>query len=209
MPAGPSPNRRPALPREFVAAHKQRRIMDALAQLTAERSYEATKISDVVKRAGVARKTLYENFEGKEEIFLQAFDAACEDAFDRVETACAEAGDGWQQQVEAGLAAFLDYVAAEPVLAHMCMIEALSATPATTRRYEAAMDRFVKMARAVLPRDERLPDLLDETLIGGVAWIVYRAIRREQAQSAADLLPELTGFVIGPYLDAGLAEPRA
>ena len=48
--------------------------MDALAELTAEQGYEATKISDIVKRAGVARKTLYDNFEGKEEVFLAAFE---------------------------------------------------------------------------------------------------------------------------------------
>jgi len=71
-----SPSIRPTLPREFIALHKQRRIMDALAELTAEQGYEATKISDIVKRAGVARKTLYDNFEGKEEVFLAAFDAA-------------------------------------------------------------------------------------------------------------------------------------
>jgi hypothetical protein len=30
---------RPALPREFIALHKQRRIMDALAELTSEQGY--------------------------------------------------------------------------------------------------------------------------------------------------------------------------
>ena len=80
---GTSP--RPALPREFIALHKQRRIMDALAELTAEQGYEATKISDIVKRAGVARKTLYDNFEGKEEVFLAAFDSARDEVLRRVE----------------------------------------------------------------------------------------------------------------------------
>jgi AcrR family transcriptional regulator len=206
--AGEPASRRPALPREFIAAHKQRRIMDALAELSVEQGYEATKISDIVRRAGVARKTLYDNFEGKEEVFLAAFDAAFEEAMERIEKACAEAGEGgWQERAEAGLAAFLGYVADEPVLAHMCMIEALSATPATTRRYEDAMETFVRLAGETLPRDKRLPETLDETLVGGVSWIVYQALRREQAQGAEDLLPQLTEFVIGPFLDAGLAEP--
>src|SRR6187551_1693588 len=91
-PKSPTPSLRPSLPREFIALHKQRRIMDALAGLTAEQGYEATKISDIVRRAGVARKTLYDNFEGKEEVFLAAFDAARDEVLRRVEESGAEVG---------------------------------------------------------------------------------------------------------------------
>jgi AcrR family transcriptional regulator len=176
--------------------------MDALAQLTAEQGYEATKISDIVKCAGVARKTLYDNFEGKEEVFLAAFDAARDEAVERIEASCAEAGSDWRDQIEAGLAAFLGYVADNPSVARMCMIEALSATPATTKRYEDALQDFVEMAQERTPADKRLPETLDETLVGGVAWIVYQQIRRGETASAEDLLPELTAFMTAPYLGA-------
>jgi AcrR family transcriptional regulator len=75
---------RPVLPREFIALHKRNRIMRAVAELTAEQGYEATKISDIVRRAAVARKTLYDNFSGKEEVFLAAFDAAVEEVTRRI-----------------------------------------------------------------------------------------------------------------------------
>jgi AcrR family transcriptional regulator len=203
-PARPAASVRPALPPEFIARHKQRRIMDALAELTAEQGYEATKISDIVRRAGVARKTLYDNFEGKEEVFLVAFDAARDEVLRRVEEASAE-GD-WQDRVEGGLAAFLGFVAEQPTLAQMCMIEALSATPATTKRYEDTVDTFVELTTQTLPRDERLPDTIAETLVGGVAWIVYQQIRRGEAERVEDLLPELTEFMTAPYLAAGMAD---
>src|SRR3954452_10356126 len=105
---------RPELPREFVAIHKRRRIMAAIAELTAEQGYEATKIGDIVSRAGVARKTLYDNFEGKEEVFLAAFDAAVQEALGRVEEGCAAVEDEWAQRLEAGLAALLEYLAEHP-----------------------------------------------------------------------------------------------
>jgi AcrR family transcriptional regulator len=194
---------RPPLPREFIAQHKRRRIMDALAQLTAEQGYEATKISDIVKRAAVARKTLYDNFEGKEEVFLAAFDAARDEVVERVEASCAEVDGGWEETIEAGLAAFLGWIAENPNLARMCMIEALSATPATTKRYEDAMQEFVDMAEARTPENKRLPETIDETLVGGVAWIVYQQIRRGETAAVEDLLPELTEFMIAPYLSAG------
>jgi AcrR family transcriptional regulator len=202
----PAASVRPALPREFIALHKQRRIMDALAELTAEQGYEATKISDIVKRAGVARKTLYDNFEGKEEVFLAAFDAGRDEVLRRVEEASADEEEDWRDRVEAGLAAFLGFVAEQPTLARMCMIEALSATPATTRRYEDSLETFVELTRRALPRDERLPDTIAETLVGGVAWIVYQQIRRGEAERAEDLLPELTEFMMAPYLGAGMTE---
>jgi AcrR family transcriptional regulator len=201
-----SPPARPALPREFIAAHKQRRIMEALAELTAEQGYEATKISDIVKRAAVARKTLYDNFDGKEQVFLVAFDAARDEALRRVEEGAA--GGDWRERMEGGLAAFLAYVAEQPTLARMCMIEALSATPATTTRYEDALEAFVELTRRTLPRDAKLPETIAETLVGGVAWIVYRQIRRGEAERAEDLLPELMEFMTAPYVGvgAGVAE---
>jgi len=42
--------------------------------------------------------------------------------------------------------------------------------------------------------------------VGGVAWIVYRQIRRGETERAEDLLPELTEFMLAPYLGAGIAD---
>jgi AcrR family transcriptional regulator len=201
---------RPALSREFVAVHKRRRIMDAIAELTAEQGYDATKIGDIVRRAGVARKTLYDNFEGKEEVFLAAFDAAVDEALERVEADCAAVEGDWEERVQAGLASFLRYVAENPALARMCMIEALSATPAATERYEQAMQRFVDLTKRTVPQDEQLPATIEETLVGGVAWIVYQQIRRQEAEQAEDLLPELSEFMLAPFHGAAeAAEKRA
>jgi len=181
--------------------------MDAIAELTAEQGYEATKIGDIVGRAGVARKTLYDNFEGKEEVFLTAFDTAVDEAMRRIEESCTEVEGGWEERLQAGLEAFLRYVAEEPALARMCMIEALSATPAATERYEDTMQRFVELVKRIVPHDERLPDTIEETLVGGVAWIVYQQIRRHEADKAEDLLPELSEFMLAPFAATAGREP--
>ncbi len=173
--------------------------MDAIADLTAEHGYEATKIGDIVKRAGVARKTLYDNFEGKEDVFLAAFDSAVEDVTGRVEAACEEAGEDWEERLQAGLSAFLDYVAEEPATARMCMVEAMSATPTANLRYEDALQRFVAMTKATAPHYEQLPETIEETLVGGVAWIVHQKLRRREAERVGELFDELDRFVLGPY----------
>lgn len=197
---------RPTLPAEFIALHKRNRIMAALAELTAEKGYEATKISDVVKRAAVARKTLYDNFSGKEDVFLAALDATVEEAAGRVEESCAAAEGGWEAAVEEGLEALLGYVAEEPAMAHLWLIEARSATPAATERHEQATQRFVEMARRSLPHDGPLPETIDESVVGGVAWILSQQLRRGDAERAPDLLGELREFVTGQYRTAPARE---
>ena len=87
--------------------HKRRRMMDAMADLSAEQGYEATKIADIVRRADVARKTLYDNFDGKEDLFLAAFDAILVEVRGAVDEACDAITEGvWEKRVEAGLARF-------------------------------------------------------------------------------------------------------
>jgi AcrR family transcriptional regulator len=199
---------RPTLPREFIAVHKRRRIMDAIAELTAEQGYDATKIGDIVRRAGVARKTLYDNFEGKEEVFLAAFDTAVDEALGQIEADCAEVDGEWEERIQAGLASFLRYVAENPALARMCMIESLSATPAATERYEAAMQRFVDLVKRTVPQDDQTPATIEETLVGGVAWMVYQQIRRDEAAQAEDLLPELSEFMLAPFHGAAEAAKK-
>lgn len=194
---------RPVLPKEFVAVRKRRRIMDAIAELSAEQGYEATKIGDIVRRAGVARKTLYDNFDGKEEVYLAAIDSALKDALARVEEACAEAGDDWPARVEAALAALLAYLAENPAEASMCIVDARSATPASGARYDEAQQRYVELMRRDAPKDTGLSETIEDSLVGGVAWILNQRIRQGETERLPERLPELLDFVLSPYRGVG------
>src|SRR3954470_12977404 len=123
---------RPELPREFVAGHKRRRMMDAIAELTAEQGYEATKIADIVRQAAVARKTLYDNFDGKEDLFLSAVDTTLNEMRSVVEAAC-ERTELPEDQIVAGLEALLDFIAEHPAAVRMAMVESISATRSSAR----------------------------------------------------------------------------
>lgn len=193
---------RPELPREFVASHKRRRMIDAIAELTAENGYEATKIADIVRRAAVARKTLYDNFDGKEDLFLSAVNATFMEMREAIEAACEEA-ESSEGAIVAGLEAVLDYVAAHPAAAKMCMLEAISATPSSARLYDVGVRDCVNLLRAHAPADANLPATIEESLVGGVAWILQLKIRRGEAEQAPELLPELSQFVLSPYLGVG------
>lgn len=194
---------RPELPREFVASHKRRRMMDAVAELTAENGYEATKIADIVRRAAVARKTLYDNFDGKEDLFLSAIDATLNEMRVVVEEACERNEDSPEDGIVAGLEALLEYVAAHPAASRMCMVEAISATPSSARLYDVGVHGFVELLRRSALQGPDLPGTIEESLVGGVAWILQLQIRRGEAEQAPELLPELSQFVLSPYLGVG------
>lgn len=193
---------RPELPREFVAGHKRRRMMDAVAELTAEQGYEATKIADIVRRAAVARKTLYDNFDGKEDLFLSAVDATMNEMRVAVEEAC-ERTESAEDQVVAGLEALLEYIAAHPAATRMSMVESISATRSSARLYDAGMRDFVNLLRNSALDGSDLPETIEESLVGGVAWILQQQIRRGEAERAGELLLELSQFVLSPYPGVG------
>lgn len=199
---------RPELPREFVAGHKRRRMMDAIAELTAEQGYEATKIADIVRRAAVARKTLYDNFDGKEDLFLSAVDATLGEMRVVVEEAC-ERTDSPEEQVVAGLEALLEFIAEHPAATRMCMVESISATRSSARLYDAGMRDFVDLLRNCSLDNSDLPETIEESLVGGVAWILQQQIRRDEAERAVELLPELSQFVLSPYLGVGQVRETA
>jgi AcrR family transcriptional regulator len=206
----PLPGRQP-LSREFITRHQRARIIAALAQETAEKGYRAVTVAHIVKRAGIARNTFYENFGSKEECFLAAQEFAMTAALERVVAAAGEI-DEWPRRVHAGLTAFLTYVGEEPALARTCMVEALSAGPASVEYYEESQQAFVslfKLGRAVSPHGAELPETLEEALIGGVFWIVYQRLTGPEPDKIVELLPEVTEFILTPYLGAAEASAIA
>ena len=203
----PPPGRQ-QLSREFIARHQRARIIAALAAETAVSGYRGVTVADIVRRAGIARNTFYENFTSKQHCFLATQEYAAEEALQRVVDA-AEAVEGWEQRVEAGLPAFLGYVAAEPALARTCIVEALSAGPASVERYEEALEHFValfRLGRESAPHGEELPDTLEEAIVGGLFWIVYQRIVAEETERIEGLLGELVEFALTPYVGAEAAK---
>ena len=90
--------------------------------------YGATRVEDIIALAGVSRRTFYDHFSNKEQAFLAAYDFVVEQL--RIGVAGAYATGGtWASKVRRGLAAFLNLMAGEPELAHVCIVEAVAAGP--------------------------------------------------------------------------------
>jgi AcrR family transcriptional regulator len=187
------------------------RIIVALAQETSEQGYQQVTVADIVRRAGTARNTFYENFRSKEDCFLATQEYAMTAALERV-VETAGSLQSWPQRVSAGLTAFLSYVVQEPALARTCMVEALSAGPAAVEYYEKSQQAFVslfRLGRDVSPHGADLPETMEEAIIGGVFWIVYQRLAGGGTSAIPELLPELIEFALTPYLGAVAAREVA
>jgi AcrR family transcriptional regulator len=166
------------------------------------RGYRAVTVADIVKQAGIARNTFYANFGSKEECFLMAQEHAMATALERVVDA-AGMYESWPRRIQAGLGAFLAYVAEEPSLARTCMVEALAAGPASIKCYEESQQAFVslfRLGRDVSLNGADLPETLEEAVVGGVFWILYQRLVTSEAETIPELLPELVEFALTPYL---------
>jgi len=205
------PPGRHALPREFVAQHQRARIIEALAEEIEDKGYRAVTVADIVRRAGVARNTFYEHFSSKEACFLAASEYTVDEALRRVREAAAGVED-WPAQVNAGLAAFLGYVVEKPALARACIVEALAAGAPAAERHELSIQAFVPFFRAgreLSPAGDELPATLEETIVGGVFWIVHQRIVTGRVAGIEEVLPELVEFALTPYIGAAAAKRAA
>src|SRR4051794_16599822 len=124
------PRGRHGLSREEVETQQRYRILAATVDVVAELGYPETRVVDIIKRAGVSRKTFYELFDDKEQCFLDAFDIAA-GALQKVTNDGFEAApdDPWVDRIRLGLANFLQIIADRPTAAKVCIVEVLAAGP--------------------------------------------------------------------------------
>jgi AcrR family transcriptional regulator len=132
------------LDRDVVEASQRTRLLEAIGRAVAERGYAGATIDDVVRRAGVSKKTFYDQFADKQECFLAAYETASEELLERVREAHAGEGD-WLERTRAGIAAYLRWLAADPALARVFLIEVAAAGPRALERRERLRDRYAEL----------------------------------------------------------------
>jgi AcrR family transcriptional regulator len=199
------------LTREQIMESQRERLLAAIATEVAARGYRATTITEVVKLASVSTRDFYEHFEGKEECFLAAFDAVRDHLEALIATAAAEEPD-WAHQVIAALRAALDFFAAEPDLARLCIIEPVSATPATAIRFREVVLACVPAlarGRSEMGDGQPLPESTEDSLLGGILSLASRSILAGGTEQLPTMLPDLTEFTLSPYLGAERAAELA
>jgi AcrR family transcriptional regulator len=185
------------LDREVVEASQRSRLLLALGRAVAEKGYGAATIDDIVRGAGVSKKTFYEHFRDKEDCFLAAYEESSDQLLARLRAAHADPQD-WLERTRAGIAAYLRWLAADPALARVFLIEVAAAGPRAAERRERLRDRFADLlrqrqeeAREENPTLPRLPIEIFQAVVAAVDELVVRRIRAGGAEDLPALEPIL------------------
>jgi AcrR family transcriptional regulator len=203
------PPGRHGLPREFVVHNQRERLIAGLAEAVAENGYASTTIAHITRHAAVSRRTFYEHFSSKDECFVAAYDTVMEELGELVSEAFAEQDD-WAHSVKAGIGTMLGFLAAQPSLARLCMVEALVAGPVVVERYDAAIESLIPYFKEGREgrSDEvlsRLSPTTEEALVGGMVSLISRRIFAGRSDELESLLPDLVEFALTPYLGSAEA----
>jgi AcrR family transcriptional regulator len=193
---------RSGLSRGEVMANQQARIFAGLAAALAYHGYEDTKVTDIIELSGVSRATFYERFESKE----LCFDAAYGDGVERLATAVETGASGehiWANRLSAGLTAGLEFLAADPALAHLLFVEALAAARPARLEHERSLERLAEVLSP--PGKGGEGAVSEETarmLAGGVASHLSSRILAGEAERLPELHDSLLQYLLAPSLAA-------
>jgi AcrR family transcriptional regulator len=189
----------------LVAASQRTRLLEATGRAVADKGYAATTIEDIVRGAGVSKKTFYEHFADKLDCFLAAYETASDQLFEHVRAAQDAADGEWLTRTRAGIRAYLRWLAAEPALARVFLIEVAAAGPTALERRERLRDRYAQRMRELQVADS-VPDEIFHAVVAGADDLVVRRLR--EGGDLLELEPTLlylqVSLLAGPELAAEL-----
>jgi AcrR family transcriptional regulator/DNA-binding MarR family transcriptional regulator len=197
----------PIEPHGLPAEIQRKRLLSAAIRSLDEAGYANTSVAQITSRARVSRRTFYELFATREDCLLAVF----EDVIALIERDLQAAELEtlpWRERVRQGLWTILCFFEREPTLARVCVVQSLQGDAKLLARREALLARLVAIVeegRNESAKAERAPSLTAEGLVGAALSILYTRLLRERREPLTDLLGELMGLIVLPYLGSTAA----
>jgi AcrR family transcriptional regulator len=172
-----------------------------------EDGYAGATVARITGRARISRRTFYDLFGNRDECLAAALD----DVVGVIRGELAAVGVervGWRERVRLGLWVILSFLDREPVLARVCVVEALRGGPVLLERREAILASLagvVDGGRVEGARGGECSALTAEGLVGAAFTIVYARLSRGEREPLTGLLGELMGMIVLPYQGAAVA----
>jgi AcrR family transcriptional regulator len=197
-----------ASPRGHIAELQRARLISAAVLAVDELGWTGTTVAHITSRARVSRRTFYDLFENREDCLR----AVLEDIVGRIagEIAGAQlAGLGWSDRVRGGLFTILSFFDREPVLARLCVVQAVRGGSRVLVWREDILTRLAVILDE--GRDTSAPSrectvLTAEGLVGAAFAIVHaRLMANRRQESLTNLLGELMSMIVLPYQGPAVA----
>lgn len=181
---------RPGHSGKTVAEHQRGRIHAATIELVDECGYEELTVAQIVRAAGVSKRTFYENFNDKEDCFLATYDLIVRHTAREVLVTQRQESDQ-QARIRSGIFAFFRDVAENPEAARLALIEAYNAGSVGVGRVDRTSGLFetlVTESATTVDDDAKLPPLIVKGIVAGLTRV---ARARLMAGREKELLREV------------------
>ena len=201
---GRLPSGRHDLPRHFIIKNQRERIVDATAEIVAEKGLAALTIPDIAKRANVSHQTFYEMYPTKQDAFLGAQKVGLHQALGIAVEAYEAYTDDWPRGVAAGLRALLGYLASEPAHAHLTVVDTFAASPLATEIRDTGLHAFASYLQPGFhfPVGRSTPAIAPEAIAGGIWQVLHHYVEHDIVEQLPCAAPQLTFFTLAPFLGA-------
>jgi AcrR family transcriptional regulator len=192
----------PAEPHGLPIEIQRNRILTAAIRSLDEVGYAHASVAHITSRARVSRRTFYELFPDRDACLLAAF----EDVLALIERELASAALErlpWRERVRLGLWTILSFLEREPAMANVCVVQSLQGDAKLLARREALLERLAAVldeGRDESAKARQATPLTAEGLVGAALSIVYTRLLRAEREPLTDLLGELMGLIVLPYL---------
>jgi AcrR family transcriptional regulator len=188
---------RPTTPLDIGQQTQRQRILDAIIESSAEKTFAATTITDIVARARISRTTFYKHFADKR----ACFDAAvgyCIEELKGVALAAQEPEDGPAAATRKAVTAVLETLTARPGLAQLLTADAFAVDPLVVGRYRKATIPGLEALWA--SRNGGTKEHTDPRLAFGQAQVlILNQIASGKPEHFTELLPELVYLAVSPF----------
>jgi AcrR family transcriptional regulator len=195
------------VPHPQVAEIQRSRLLSAAVRAVEELGYTRATVAHITRRARVSRRTFYELFANREECLVAALESVVERVRGEIAAAGIE-GLAWRERIRGGLWVILSFFDREPVLARVCVVQALRGSQTVLERREevlAGLAGMVDEGRLESQRGEECPPLTAEGLIGGAFALVYARLLRGDREPLTGLFGDLMGMIVLPYMGPAAA----
>ena len=199
--ARPARGRR-KLSRSMVIHDQRRRIVDAVALISATQGYAALTVPHIASTAGVSHKTFYEHFASKNQAFSAAFEIAGQRTLSAAANAYTAESD-WPQAVHAALRSLARYLSNDPSFTRMALVEVLAAGPDALTQRDQILQSFsllLKPGQQYSVTGLMVPAIAPEAISGGILEVLYFYISNDRAVDLPQLVPQLTYIALAPFI---------
>jgi AcrR family transcriptional regulator len=187
-----------SVPQNIAALSREQRILDAMAETVAEKTFAATTIGDIARRAGVSRATFYKHFPNKRACFVAAVDAFVAE-LTTVAAGAHTKVDPPPEAVRRACAAILATLAARTAYAKMALVEALAVDPAIVDRYRRVL---IRSLAAQWGQGELTPDAEAEARLafGRAQVLMLDRIAADEIAQLPELCADLVYIALLPFV---------